>query len=271
MAGLILGIAGLAVSIGTTAMSFSEKAKQEKRSRAIGAKAQKMMDEARDKLKINFADALSINKEPYEREREAMLSAGAQVMEQAMESERGGGATAGRVLAAQQEGQGQIRDKMSQDLFNLEAAQAEEDSRLRDINVQMDLGEVEGAQAAAAAAENAANIAQQQGVQGISNVAQQGLAMVPLYQKTGGVRAANKLGRQAKRAGKDVQSTIMAGSVTQDATGTAAGSDYVPEKTIWGQGTANEYDISGYANAQSDIQRRDWLAQNEAFTRGITF
>jgi hypothetical protein len=210
-------------------------------------------------------------------------------MEQAVESERGAAATAGRLLAAQQEGQGQVRDKMSQDLFNLEAAQAEEDSRLRDVEVQMDLGEVAGAQAAAAASEDAANVAKMQGIQGIGNVAQQAVALPGLYKKTGGVRAVNKLGRQAKRAGKDVRSTIMGGSVTQDATGraaiadtgsvaggdfvkgSAAGPDYVPQKTIWGQGTANEFDISGYANAQSDIQRRDWLAQNEAFTRSITF
>jgi hypothetical protein len=47
-------------------------------------------------------DALGIQKTPYELEREAMLSAGAQATEAARESERGVAATAGRVYAGQQ-------------------------------------------------------------------------------------------------------------------------------------------------------------------------
>ena len=213
-------VAGLVIGVATTAMSFAEKAKQEKKAQAASAKADIMMAVARERLQINFADALSINKAPYEREREAMLSAGAQVMEQAVESERGSAATAGRLLAAQQEGQGKVRDKMSQDLFNLEAAQAEEDSRLRDVNVQMDLGEVAGAQAAAAASEDAANAAKMQGIQGIGNVAQQAVAMAPLYAKGADARAANKLGRVAKRKGVDVNEYIKKNSFLQKGTGT---------------------------------------------------
>ena len=35
------------------------------------------MSEARRKLETNYMDVLSINKEPFERQREALLSAGA--------------------------------------------------------------------------------------------------------------------------------------------------------------------------------------------------
>jgi hypothetical protein len=290
MAGLMAGlaIAGLAVGIGTTAMSFAEKAKQEKAAREAAARASGMMAKAREKLKVNFADALAINKEPYEREREAMLSAGAQLMEQSIESERGGAATAGRVLAAQQEGQGQVRDKMGQDLFNLEAMQAEEDSRLRDINVQMDLGEVAGAQAAAAEAENAANVAQQQGIQGIGNVVQQGLNMVPLYQKGADARAVNKLERQAGRAGVDVNEYVKKNSYIQAATGTAGSaqignvgddnykaavtqsSDYVPQKNLMKWGDGNVQDVTGLLNAKGANQMTDWWnQQDDSFTNNF--
>jgi len=290
MAGLMAGlaIAGLAVGIGTTAMSFAEKAKQEKAAREAAARASGMMAKAREKLKVNFADALAINKEPYEREREAMLSAGAQLMEQSIESERGGAATAGRVLAAQQEGQGQVRDKMGQDLFNLEAMQAEEDSRLRDINVQMDLGEVAGAQAAAAEAENAANVAQQQGIQGIGNVVQQGLNLVPLYQKGADARAVNKLERQAGRAGVDPTAFIKKNSYIQKGRGTAGSlevgktgdvghkdavaqsADYLAPKNIFKMSDGSEYDVTGLINATGQNQINDWYnQQDDSFTNNF--
>ena len=284
-------IAGLVIGVATTAISFADKAKQENRARQAQGKANEMMEKARAKLKINFADALSIAKEPYEREREAMLSAGAQVMEQGVESERGGAATAGRVLAMQQEGQGQIRDQQSQDIFNLEAMQAEEDSRLRDINVQMDLGEVAGAQQAAAEAENAANVAKGQAIQGVGQVAQSAVSMGALYSKDGATRATNKMARQAKRAGVDYNTPITTSTATTKTeakgfAGTAAvkgvgvptdknyvqgvayvapGSDYIAPKEMyaWGANGENQVDITGLKAATSANQRKDWWNQQD--------
>ena len=187
----VMGIASLAASAVGTGMSFSQASAQRKAQKKAEAEAAKSMAEARAKLEVNYADALSIQKEPYERQREALLSAGAQALEQGIESERGGAATAGRVLAAQQEAQGQARDTMSQDLFNLEAMQAEEQSRLRDIGVQLDIGEASGAQQAAAEAENRAAQFQQQGFQGAVNLAGQAASAVPLFSKTGGAKQAD--------------------------------------------------------------------------------
>ena len=67
-------------------------------------------------------------------------------------SERGAAATAGRVQLAQQQGQAAVRSAMGQELTNLENKQLAEESRLNDIGVQLDLGQVEGAQLAAAVA-----------------------------------------------------------------------------------------------------------------------
>jgi len=199
MSGLISAIVTTAITIATTTISFAEKKKAETRKREAEAKAAYKLEQAKEKLKVNYADELSIAKEPYEREREAMVAAGAQIMEAAIESERGGGAVAGKLLAAQQEGQGRIRDQQSMDLFNLEAAQAQEDSRLRDITVGMDLNEVAGAQRAAAEAQEAANIAKSEAVQGIGNTLKAAGGLVPLYSKTEGARAFSKAGRIAKR------------------------------------------------------------------------
>ena len=176
---------GLAATATSTAMSFSQASQQKKAQERAEREADEKMREARARLEVNYADALSIQKEPYERQREALLSAGAQALEQGVESERGGAATAGRVLAAQTEAQGQIRDQMNKDLFDLEAMKAEEASRLRDVNAQLDLQEVAGAQQAAAAAEEKAALATQQGVQGALNFVQQGLTMIPMFGKGG--------------------------------------------------------------------------------------
>ena len=176
-----VAIAGTAA---TTAKSFSDAKKSRDAMRDAEAEAESKMKEARARLDVNFADALSINKEPYERQREAMLAAGAQALEAGVESERGGAATAGRVLAAQQNAQGDIRDEMNRDLYDLEAAKAEEASRLRDINVSLDLGQLEGAQIKAAEMENRANIQTQKGIEGSINVLQEGVALPGLFSNT---------------------------------------------------------------------------------------
>jgi len=183
--GTAAAVVGVATSLAGAGMSFAQAAKQKQAESSAKSKAEQYMADARKRLEVNYMDALSINKEPYERQREAMLSAGAQALEAGREgSERGSAAMAGRVLAQQQEGQGQIRDTMNRDIFNLEAASAEEDSRLRDVNTQLDLGVVSGAQAAAAAAADARQVAIGQGVQGVVGGIEQAIKIPDLYRQT---------------------------------------------------------------------------------------
>jgi len=172
---------GLAATATTTGMSFAQARKQRRFQRDAEDKAAQMMSEAREKLEVNYYDQLAIQKEPYELEREALISAGAQAIAAGTESERGAAATAGRVQMAQQQGQRDIAAAMGQEMLGLEKLSAQEESRLRDVGVQLDLAEVEGAQMAAAQAAEAGNIATQQGVQGIVNMGQQVAAMAPLY------------------------------------------------------------------------------------------
>lgn len=179
-----------------TYMSFSQASQDKKKQAKAEAMVKDKMSQARKKLETNYMDVLSINKQPFERQREALLSAGAQALEAGIESERGGLATAGRLLAAQNEAQGQVRDAQSERLFDLEAAQAEEDSRLRDIGVQLDLGEVAGAQEAAAASEERAAQMTNQALQGVVNTAGAIGAAGQLYAKGGAARQAAIINRQ---------------------------------------------------------------------------
>jgi hypothetical protein len=160
------------------------------------------MAAARKKLEVNYLDALAVQKEPYELEREALLVAGAQGVDASRESERGAAAGVGRIQLAQQKGQQGIRTAMGQEMTALDKAAAAEESRLRDVGVQLDLGEVAGAQMASADAGQAAAAAQTQGFQQLASFGAQAVGAANLYSKSPEVRASNKAYRQANRAGK---------------------------------------------------------------------
>lgn len=188
--GAAIGLASTGIS---TAMSFTQAAKQQQLYRQANAKAEQAMQEARKKLEVNYMDQLSIMKEPYELQREAMLVQGAQSLEAAREADRGAAPTAGRLQAMQNEQQAGIRTAMGQELMGLEKLSADEESRLRDINVQLDIGEIQGAQLAAADAQQARSAAMTQGFQGLTQMAGYAAEMVPLYMQSA---AGKQLGKQ---------------------------------------------------------------------------
>ena len=172
---------GIASSLGGAAMSFTQANKQKKLQGQAEAEAAKAMASARGRLDVNYMDALSVQKEPYELQREAMLAQGTQATDAAQESERGAAAGAGRVQMAQNEAQGGIRTAMGKELTEIDRLKRTEESRLRDLNVQLDLGEVEGAQMAARNAQEMAAQATAQGFEGVTSAATQAANLVPLY------------------------------------------------------------------------------------------
>lgn len=185
-----IAIGGLAITAASTTNSFIQAGKQKKAQRAAEAKAAQAMAEARKKLEVNFAENRSIQKEPYELAREAILSSGAQALQQGVESDRGAEVTAGKVQMAMNQGQGDIRTAMGQELTDIEKDIINEQSRLRDLGVQLDLGEVEGAQLAARDAEENRAAAITQGVQGLESMGQQALEMIPLFQQNNAAQKA---------------------------------------------------------------------------------
>ena len=180
---------GIAATVGSTAMSFSQANKQKKLQKEAESEAEKAMASARGRLDVNYMEALSVQKEPYELQREAMLSQGTQATDAAQESERGAAAGAGRVQMAQNEAQGAIRTEMGKELTEIERLKVAEESRLRDLQTQLDLGEVEGAQMAARNAQEMAAQATAQGFEGVTSMATQAANLVPLYPNLGGKEA----------------------------------------------------------------------------------
>jgi len=185
-----IAIGGLAMTAASTANSFAQASAQKSKQRSAEAAASKAMSEAKNKLGVNYANELSIQKEPYELQREAFLSQGAQAIQAGQESERGAEATAGKVMMAQNEAQAGIRTAMGAEMTDIQKQKIAEQSRLRDLGVQLDLGEAEGAQNAARSAEEASTAATAQGIQGVMSTAQQGLGMITLFPKSGTAPAA---------------------------------------------------------------------------------
>jgi len=199
----IATVAGLAATAATTTGSFIQASKQKKLQKEAEAEADRALADARKKLEVNFYKNLGLQKEPYELEREALLSAGAQALQSGVEgSQRGAAATAGRVQLAEQAGQRKIAGAMGQDMFDLQKLAAEEESRLRDIGGALDIREVEGQQAKAQAAEAARQAQMQQAIAGVGEFVKGAGNLIPEFMPDSDTRASNKLNRQFERAGR---------------------------------------------------------------------
>lgn len=182
--GTALTIASLAATAATTAGSFAQASKQRKLQQKAEREADIALAEAKKELDVNYYKGLSLQKEPYERAREALLSQGAQAVQAAQEAEsRGLAATAGRVAMAQTGAQRDIAAAQAERLLGLEKLAAGEESRLAGLQSGISLQEVAGAQLAARDAQEARQRATQQGMAGVGSLIQQGAQLAPLFGK----------------------------------------------------------------------------------------
>ena len=181
-----IALGGMAVSAGTAGMSFAQAGKQRSLQRQAERDAENAFNEAKKDLGKNYYQAIGIQKEPYELSREGLLSSSFGLTQAAQESERGAAEAAGRIYLASQQGQGQVRSEMGQELLNLEKLTAQEASRLRDIGVGLDLEQAAGYQQAAKDAQKAAATATEQGMTSATNAITTGVKeIVPLFSNTG--------------------------------------------------------------------------------------
>ena len=161
-------IAG-ASTLASTGMSFIQAGKQRKLSEDAQRDADKAFKEAEAQLDVNYFEQLGISKSPYENQREAIAQQAAQAMEIGRESERGGAATAGRVLAQSNLAQQGITNQQTKDLEALNKLVATEDAKLGTARANLGLEQAEGAGFAAAQAQNLQNQAIMSGVTGLAN------------------------------------------------------------------------------------------------------
>ena len=212
------------------------------------AAATKAMAEARKRLDVNYQEASSISKDPYTMAIEASLQQGANAVGAMRETQRGAANVAG-IQVAQNQNADAVRVAYGQELQAREQRIIDEESRLRDVNTQLDLGEVEGAQLAAARNADMMNEAGADVAQGLSSMAQQGLAMAPLYSKSGNVRNDNRMMKSFMKANPN---------------GTQA--DY--QKSLFGQNKSlGGADFSG-VGSMNPTEYGSWMSQqNEGAMR----
>jgi hypothetical protein len=186
-----LTVAAIGVGLGQAGMSFAQVGKEKRKAKEAEINAQRALSAANKDLEKNYAEQLSIYKEPYELEREALMVTGAQAIEGLRESDRG----LARVPAVQQaiqQGQRKIATAMGTEGQRIKEQVVGEDMRLRDLRTQIQLGEVAGQQMAQADAEEAAAQYMQQGMQGIQQASMAGLSLLPEAAFDPNIAAMNK-------------------------------------------------------------------------------
>tara|TARA_R110001632_G_scaffold83432_1_gene184654 strand:+ start:1020 stop:1727 length:708 start_codon:yes stop_codon:yes gene_type:complete len=192
-------IAALGMSAAGSAFSFIQAGKQAQVERDANKAAAQALAEAKKKLEVNMLSGLSIAKEPYELEREALLQQGASALQAGIEGEtRGAAAVAGQALMAQQAGAAGQRAAMSREMADLDLLKAQEDVNLQGQRVGLDLGEAQGQQMRAADARAARAQAIQAGVEGLVDVGLGAMENRRLYADT----TAGREGRLGRRAGR---------------------------------------------------------------------
>lgn len=150
MAGpLLIPLISVGLQAAGSIFSFGQAKKARERQQEAQAAAAKAMAEAKAELEVNTLRGLSIAKEPYELEREALAQAGASALQAGIEGDqRGAGAVAGRVMQASQRALAEQRAAMSTEMADLEKFAATEDARLARARAQIDIGESVGQQIA---------------------------------------------------------------------------------------------------------------------------
>jgi hypothetical protein len=192
-------IAALGLSAAGSAFSFIQAGKQADIEKDAQRDAAKALAEAKKKLEVNYLRGLSIAKEPYELESEALLTQGQAALQAGVEGDqRGAGATAGRVMQAQQLAQRQQRADMASEMQRLDELAAQQDVSLQGQRVGLDLGEATGQQQIAADARRARAEAVSAGVGALVDVGVGFLESENLYSGTPEYRE-DRLGKRAKR------------------------------------------------------------------------
>ncbi len=177
----VLAAIGLATTAISAGASFVQANKQKKMMQEANAEAAKAMKEARKRLDVNVYDALTVSDTPYERQREMFNAQTQQMMTGFQELGVQGMRGAAAALALGSKQQQDIRDAKTQRLEAVEKLQLDEQGRLMDVGMQLNLQEVEGAQQAALDAQQARNAAIQQGMDSTISAVGQGAGMFELY------------------------------------------------------------------------------------------
>lgn len=253
------GIVAISTSLASAGASGAQAAVAGRQAKAALKDSEDAFKRAMNELTANKFKGLNLPTEAYEREREAMLSAGAQATEAGRESERGAAATAGRVQMAQQEGQRQIAGAMGEDLMKLEGLTAQEEARLSGARANLELAQAEGAQAAAAQFGAQQDAAITGAFSSLANAGQQYMQGSELFKQSEGQREFNRLSKEYD----DLAKGGKISSTFKDASGNA-----LPFEDVTAKLSMVDKAFSPLAGMTA-LQRQDYLARNPNLLRGL--
>ena len=242
-------------------MSFAQASKQKKLMNAAQRAAEQATAAARAKLGVNYFEQLAVPMQAYEKEREALISAGAQAMQAATESERGAAAAAGRVQMAQTEAQAGQRAAMAGELAGLQKLTAAEESRLAGLRADLDISEATANRMRERDAQRARAQAIQQGFAGVTGMIESGAPLINLYSTQ---RGEGPLGEGAKLASTTAGLTgVTKGAMTGATTGTSTditGVEKIGGKTIEEISRMSKFEYDAFINGLSTEDKNKFVS-----------
>jgi len=192
---------GLGLTIASTTGSFIQSATAAKQRDKAERDAEEASQEAKKQLEKRFYKGLPIQKEVYERAREALTSTGAQLVGAGAEADpRLLAAITGRVAQSQIAGQRQIAGDMGKELQDLALLAAEEESRGASQLASLALAETKAQTQAAQVAEAQRTASLEQGIKGLTSIGGQVLAMQPDNPKSDAAKNVERATEQLERA-----------------------------------------------------------------------
>lgn len=192
---------GLGLTIASTTGSFIQSATAAKQRDKAERDAEEASQEAKKQLEKRFYKGLPIQKEVYERAREALTSTGAQLVGAGAEADpRLLAGITGRVAQSQIAGQRQIAGDMGKELQDLALLAAEEESRGASQLASLALAETKAQTQAAQVAEAQRTASLEQGIKGLTSIGGQVLAMQPDNPKSDGAKNVERATEQLERA-----------------------------------------------------------------------
>lgn len=198
-------LVGGGLSAASAGMSFAQAAKQNKLQKKAEREAQKYVAEAKRQAELNPFEAIAIQTEPYELEREAALQQAAAMTQAIREGDqRGVVSGVGQVQDALQKQQAQTRASMAQDLFNLESITAQQDAANAATLGNIALNQATGAQVAAAQAEEAKNAAITGGFSSLGSAATTAIKGMELYGQNKKSKMVSELSDKINSRGVDI-------------------------------------------------------------------
>jgi len=192
---------GLGLTIASTTGSFIQSATAAKQRDKAERDAEEASQEAKKQLEKRFYKGLPIQKEVYERAREALTSTGAQLVGAGAEADpRLLAGITGRVAQSQIAGQRQIAGDMGKELQDLALLAAEEESRGASQLASLALAETKAQTQAAQVAEAQRTASLKQGIKGLTSIGGQVLAMQPDNPKSDAAKNVERATEQLERA-----------------------------------------------------------------------